>query len=63
MSDAYYIVVTVIFGLFILFIMWWLWRWATVRNPLFLREDQLTDREKAVLARFCAERRKARSKK
>jgi hypothetical protein len=34
MDDAYYIILTVIFGLFVLFIMWWLFQYIKGKDSV-----------------------------
>lgn len=57
MSDVYFIVITSIFGLFVLFVAYYMWQSMTyVRSALSLKESDLTAEEKATLVRFCQER-------
>ena len=54
MSDVFYIVVTVIFGLFVLFIAWWLYRYMKKDVTLSeLKNRELSDTERQTLQEFC----------
>lgn len=63
MSDVYYIVVTVIFGVFVLVMALWIWRFMRASNPLELTHEELSDDQKAMIYKFCGEMRRAREAK
>jgi len=63
MSDVYYIVVTVIFGVFVLVMAVWIWRYMRSSNPLELTHEELSDNQKAMIYKFCGEMRRAREAK
>ena len=52
MLDAYYIVSTVVFGLFVIFIAWLLY--SNLRKPDTV-EDPVVD-EREIIDRYCAQR-------
>lgn len=60
MSDVYYIVVTVIFGVFVLVMAVWIWRYMRASNPLELTHEELSDDQKSLIYKFCGEMRRAR---
>ena len=60
MSDVYYIVVTVIFGVFVIIMAIWIWRYMRASNPLELTHEELSDDQKALIYKFCSEMRRAR---
>lgn len=56
MDNTYYIVITVIFGLFVLFVVWWLYK--HLRTNRFPKDiSQLSEEDQAVLHKFCLERK------
>lgn len=63
MSDTYYIIVTVIFGVFVIVMTVWLWRYMRKSNPLELQHDELSDDQKKLIYQFCGEMRRAREEK
>ena len=63
MSDVYYIIVTVIFGVFVLVMAVWIWRYMRASNPLELTHEELSDDQKALIYKFCGEMRRAREAK
>ena len=63
MSDVYYIVVTVIFGVFVLVMAVWIWRYMRASNPLELTHEELSDDQKAIIYQFCGEMRRAREER
>jgi hypothetical protein len=63
MDDIYYIIITVIFGLFVLFMVWWLYKYLSTPSVLSMSKDDLTDREKEVIYKFCSEMRRSRLEK
>lgn len=63
MSDTYYIIVTVIFGVFVIVMTIWLWRYMRKSNPLELQHDELSDDQKKLIYQFCGEMRRAREEK
>lgn len=56
-NDVYYILITVIFGLFVLFMVWWLYRYTKRPDVLTMNREDLTDEHKALLYRFCESKR------
>lgn len=60
MSDVYYVIVTVIFGVFVLVMAVWIWRYMRASNPLELTHEELSDDQKAMIYQFCGEMRRAR---
>jgi len=60
MNDVYYIIVTVIFGIFVLFMAWWLYRYLRKPDLLNMTQEDLSDDQKAMLYKFCGEQRRAR---
>lgn len=60
MSDTYYIIVTAIFGVFVIIMMVWLWRYMRTSNPLELKHEDLSDDQKRLIYKFCSESRRAR---
>ena len=55
MLDLFYIIITCIFALFILFCCWWLYK--ALRSPLLpevIEEQNLTENQKEILYEFCA---------
>lgn len=63
MSDVYYIVVTVIFGVFVLVMAVWIYRYMRTSNPLEMTHEELSDDQKAMIYKFCGEMRRAREAK
>lgn len=63
MSDVYYIVVTVIFGVFVLVMAVWIWKYMRASNPLEMTHEELSDDQKALIYKFCGEMRRAREAK
>ncbi len=55
MQESYYIAVTVIFGVFILFTLWWLWGFMRKRSLSNMNLQDLNEEQKAMLAKFCEE--------
>jgi hypothetical protein len=54
LDQAYYIVVTAIFGVFVFFIMWWLYVGLYKSEPKLKSKRDLNSRDKEVLALFCS---------
>jgi len=64
MNDVYYIIVTIIFGLFVLFMAWWLYRYLRAKPcPLDVKQEDLSDKQKTMLYKFCGEMRRQRLEK
>lgn len=64
MNDVYYIIVTVIFGLFVLFMAWWLFRYLRSKPcPLDVKQEDLSDDQKSMIYKFCGEMRRQRLEK
>ena len=63
MNDVFYIILTFIFGVFVLFVMWWLYRYVRTPSLLSMNKEDLSDREKDVLNTFCTEMKRARLSK
>jgi hypothetical protein len=59
-SDTYYIIVTVIFGVFIIVMLWFLYKYMKKPNLLEMKHEELTDDQKNMLYKFCAEAKKHR---
>ncbi len=57
MTDTYYIIITVIFGIFVLVTAWWVYRYMKSTNPLTMTYDELSDQQKAFIYKFCRERK------
>ena len=55
MDDVYYIIVTVILGIFVLFIIWCLYKCFRPPSIANINKEDLSDREKQVLYKFCSE--------
>jgi hypothetical protein len=62
MDEAFYIILTVVFALFVLFMIWWFYQYVSTPTILSMKEDDLSDREKDVIYKFCSEMRKSRLK-
>ena len=60
MDDAYFIVVTVIFGLFVIAMVYFIYRAFRPVSFKNLDTDKLTENEKAKLYDFCGEFRRQR---
>lgn len=64
MEEAYFIVVTVIFALFVLWTVWWVMK--QVAEPLRpknvdqMTEHDLSDDQRMMIRKFCTERRAQR---
>lgn len=63
MSDVYYIVVTVIFGVFVLVMAVWIYKYMRASNPLEMTHEELSDDQKAMIYKFCGEMRRSREAK
>jgi len=59
-TDTYYIIVTVIFGVFVILMMWFLWKYMKKQSILEMKHDELTDDQKKMLYNFCAEAKRQR---
>lgn len=59
-TDTYYIIVTVIFGVFILVMLWFLYKYMTKPSLLDMKHEDLSDDQKNMLYKFCAEMKKTR---
>lgn len=59
-TDTYYIIVTVIFGVFVLLMLWFLYRYMKKSNVLNLKHEELSDDQKTMLYQFCAEMKRSR---
>ena len=60
MNDVYYIIVTVIFGVFVLIMAWWIYRYMRKSNPLEIPHEELSEDQKALIYNFCGEMKRAR---
>ncbi len=60
MNDIYFIVITVVFGLFVFCVMWWLYKYMSKRSILETKFEDLRDDEKLLMSKFCEEMRKNR---
>jgi len=60
MNDTFYIVVTVIFGVFVLLTLWWLYRYMHKKSILETKREDLSDDQKLLLSKFCEEMRRER---
>lgn len=60
MSDVYYILITVFFCVFVLLMMWWVYRYLSAANPLRMTHDELSDPQKEIIYNFCSEMRRGR---
>ncbi len=60
MNDVYYIIVTSIFGLFVLLLSWWLYRYLSRSSVMEISEEALSDREKERMYELCSELRRKR---
>lgn len=55
MNDAYYIAVTIIFGLFVIFIVWWLYKWLKKPTKIILNpDDDLSDETMEKIGQYCS---------
>lgn len=59
MDDVFYIVITVIFGVFVLAVMFWLYRYMNKKSLLDKDFADLSDQEKQMASRFCEQMRLA----
>lgn len=56
-STIFFIIVTSLFGLFVLFVCWWIWRYQrTLKEQL----DDLKDDERELISEFCKVQREKR---
>ena len=61
MNDFYYIALTIVFALFVLFIMWWLY--TSLRKRSFgsmTNLNDLTAEDRRKLSQFCSEMKRLR---
>ena len=63
MDDWVYITLVSIFGVFVLFIMWWLWAYLRRPTQCTLRKDVLNDSEKADIVRLAKDITKDKKKR
>lgn len=55
MNDLYYVSITVIFGLFVLFIMWWLYKWLKKPVKITLNpNDEYSEETLNKIGKYCA---------
>lgn len=63
MNDTYYIIVTVIFGVFVIVMLWWLWTYfRRPKDIMSTKHEDLTDHQKLLIYKFCNEKRQERLK-
>lgn len=60
MSDTFYIIITVIFGVFVLLTLWWMYRYINRKSILETKQEDLSDDQKLLLSKFCNEMRRER---
>ena len=64
MNDGYYIAVTVIFGVFVILVGYWLYKSMRSRPALKdMAEEDWTDEDKEVLKAFCRKQKSKGKKK
>ena len=66
MNTVFYIIVTVIFSLFVIYMGWWLFKYVrkdTVRDVTDLKKEDLSDDQKQLISKFCREMRLSRLSK
>jgi len=60
MGDLYYIIITVIFGVFVLLTLWWLYKYINKKSILEMKREDLTEDQKIILTKFCNEMRNSK---
>jgi hypothetical protein len=60
MDDVYFIIATSIFGIFVIFFIWLLYKYLKTSNTIVLDVTHLSEEEKDILATHCSEMRRAR---
>jgi hypothetical protein len=57
MDNIYYIIITVIFALFVVFVVWWLYKYLYSLRFLPTNHQDLSEVDKQTLYTFCKQRK------